>query len=45
MLDNAKIPHTVRQNQQGGFRILVTLSDLDAASAGIKGHPSLPPFR
>ena len=45
MLDDAKIPHAVRQNQQGGFRILVALPDLDAASAAIEGHPSLPPFR
>jgi hypothetical protein len=45
MLDDAKIPHAVRPNQLGGFRILVTLPNLDAALAAIDGHPSLPPFR
>jgi hypothetical protein len=41
MLDGAQIPYAVRHNQQGGFRILVTLPNMDAASAAIADHPGL----
>jgi len=41
ILDEAEIPHAIRDTPHGGVRILVTLPDMDAASAAIADHPAL----
>jgi hypothetical protein len=41
ILDDADISHAIRDVPHGGVRILVTLPNMDAASAAIADHPAL----